>query len=219
MSDEQSGQPPEPTPDDTPTQPEPATDAGAPEEPTTISADAGAPTQRMPATPPPPPHPPAPPPNRTGWWFALAAVIIVVAGLVIGLLLADDDEQAGTGTSTTTLGTPTTTTVASTSTAAPTTTGAPTTTTPVTTPAPAIISFTGPDTVTCTAPTDIEVAWDTTNATGVTISRDGTEIASGGPSGSQSVEFPCDGAVHTYVLVAANADGATAQQQLTITQT
>jgi hypothetical protein len=210
------GEPPGTGSEDLPTEPDGVPGPPGGEEPTVVSPEASARTQRLPATPAPPP-PPAPP-RRTGWWFALAALVIVVAGVVIGLVLADDGDGEATATSTTTLGAPTTTTsVASTTTAAATTTAAPTTA-PVTVPAPLITSFTGPGTVSCTAPTDVELSWATTNASGVTIARDGTQVATGDPSGSQQVEFPCDGAVHTYVLVATNTQGATSQQALTITQ-
>jgi len=86
-------------------------------------------------------------------------------------------------------------------------------------PGPTIVSFTGPATVTCTEPTEIELSWETTDASSITIARDDELPLDVGPSGSERAPFPCDGASHRYVLTASNGAGQLTQQQLTVGQT
>ncbi|HEX5614112.1 MAG TPA: hypothetical protein VFZ83_03055 [Acidimicrobiia bacterium] len=155
------------------------------------------------------------------WWMALVAVLFVVAAIVAALALTDDDDDVEPAISATSVVVPTSEFVAPTTTPVVTPPSDATTTTPPTTtepppPGPTIVSFTGPETVTCTEPTDIELSWETTGATNVTLARDRTIIATVEPSGSELVEYPCDGEPHSYVVTAANDDGQVSQQQLTV---
>jgi cytoskeletal protein RodZ len=180
---------------------------------------AGDPTMRMPGvgggTPPTGP-PPATPAGRSGgrwWWAAVVAVVAIAVLIVVIVLAAGDDEEDAAGADSTTTASASSTTAGETTTAtdAPATTAVPTTQAPTTTaPArPAITEFVAPATVDCDAPTQIELAWNTQNATRVTVSIDGPGVYDEyGPAETVLVPFACDGQPHTYELRAYGDDGS-----------
>jgi hypothetical protein len=102
-------------------------------------------------------------------------------------------------------------------TAAPTPTPRPTprpTPTPAT--APEIILFTGEDTVDCVMGS-VALTWETTRATGVTISIDGPGVYdSYPPNGSAAVPFACGDAEHTYLLRTVGGDDPADEELLVI---
>jgi serine/threonine-protein kinase len=156
------------------------------------------------------------------WWVAVGLVALL-AVLIVTLILVnnddDDDDVATTSTTTTVAASTTTGSAASSTTELETTTTEPppTTAAPTTIPATVISSFSGPTTVQCNAPTDVELSWATENAQTVELSIDGTQAAALPPSGQDLFPFACDGSPHTYVLEASGAGGDTSRQ-LTINQ-
>jgi serine/threonine-protein kinase len=159
-------------------------------------------------------------PGNNRWWWIAALAIIAIAAVIIVFVLAsngDDDDTSPTTSSSTS----TSTTVAPTTTTEASTTTRPATTTTAATPtgAPQITSFSGPDSVECNAPTEVELSWATENATRTTISIDGPGVfAEYGPNMTTLLPFACDGDSHSYTLTAIGSDNRTASQTKTITQ-
>jgi hypothetical protein len=83
-----------------------------------------------------------------------------------------------------------------------------------------INSFNVPSTVNCSGPTTIGVSWSTTNASQVILSIDGLVPYKtySGPSGADTVPFACNGATHTYTIIAKSSTGAQSTQTQTVTQ-
>ena len=80
-------------------------------------------------------------------------------------------------------------------------------------PAPTIASFTGPDSVSCTSDTTVQLSWSTENASRTTISIDGAaQPGSFGASATQDLPFPCSGSSHAYLLTAFGANNRTVTQ-------
>jgi hypothetical protein len=69
-----------------------------------------------------------------------------------------------------------------------------------------------------TVPTPtVTLSWATQNATGVDLSVDGPGIyGSYGPSGSTTLNVPCNGATHTYMLTAKGSNGQTATKTISV---
>jgi hypothetical protein len=98
--------------------------------------------------------------------------------------------------------------------AAPSTTGPP----PDLGPA-SIRSFTGPKSpVLCSAPTSVELHWDTPVAATVDLRIDGGDVFATYPGGrgDHLVPLTCDGRTQTYELTVHGADGSTATKTLTL---
>jgi hypothetical protein len=102
------------------------------------------------------------------------------------------------------------------------TTGAPTSTTgrlPDLGAAPRIESFTGPPSpVQCSAPTSVELHWETPVTATVELRIDGGDVFATYPGGKGDhlVPLECDGRAQTYELTVTGADGGTATKTLTI---
>ncbi len=137
--------------------------------------------------------------------FGIAAVVLMV---VVGLVL-QTGRNGGPSTADATpgdaVGVPSTT-VGSTPTSG---SSLPATTVPLgEAPEPSIVRFEAPGRVTCGTVTSIEVRWSSAHATLVKLDVDDSgAFEFGPPEGSARLPFPCDGAGHTYRLVAVGADG------------
>jgi hypothetical protein len=86
---------------------------------------------------------------------------------------------------------------------------------------PKIVTLTGPRTpVQCNAPTSVELHWDATGATSVTLRIDLDPVFAtyGNGANDQLVPLACDGTPHVYTLTARAADGRTATKALRITE-
>ena len=161
--------------------------------------------------------------------IGIGALVVVLAIVVVVLLLSDDDDDNGTSaaaisTSTPVASTPPTAQSATTGSGGTTATTAPPTTPPSN--APVITSYTSSTTsiacpasdVSTTVPTPtVTLSWATQNATGVDLSVDGPGIyGSYGPSGSTTLNVPCNGATHTYLLTAKGSNGQTATKTISV---
>lgn len=107
----------------------------------------------------------------------------------------------------------------------PPTTAPPATTPPTTTPQPTAPVFTTlsvPSTVHCPAPDTQDATatftWSAPGATHVTLSIDGPGLyrSYSGPSGTETVNFPCSTA-HTYLFIAHGSDGSVTSTSFTVT--
>jgi hypothetical protein len=102
------------------------------------------------------------------------------------------------------------------------TTAAPTSTTgrlPDLGPEPRIASFTGPPSpVQCSAPTSVELHWETPVTATAELRIDGGDVFATYPGGrgDHLVPLVCDGRAQTYELTVTGADGTTATKALTI---
>ena len=102
------------------------------------------------------------------------------------------------------------------------TTGAPPSTTgrlPDLATGPRIESFTGPRSpVQCSAPTSIELHWQTPVTATVDLRIDGGDLFASYPGGrgDHLVPLVCDGRAHTYELTVTGVDGTTASKTVTI---
>jgi hypothetical protein len=86
-------------------------------------------------------------------------------------------------------------------------------------PAPEIRSFTGPRSpVDCTAPTSVELHWETPVTATVELRIDGGDVFATYPGGrgDHLVPLACDGLTQTYELTVHGADGSTATKTLTL---
>jgi len=106
----------------------------------------------------------------------------------------------------------------------PPTTAPPTTTPPTTTPAPMGPTFTTlsvPSTVHCPTPDTQDAtasfSWSAPGATKVTLSIDGPGIyrSYNGPSGTETVNFPCSSS-HTYLFIAYGSGGTITTSSFTV---
>lgn len=80
---------------------------------------------------------------------------------------------------------------------------------------PSIDSFDVPDSADCSGGPmgTVTVSWETTDATEVAILVDGDQVASGSdPSGTDTVDVPCDGEDHDVELEASDGDGKSTSQ-------
>ncbi len=163
--------------------------------------------------------------------IALGALLVVLAIVVVVLLLSDNGDDnstnaAATSTSTTVTTTPTTTQPATTTTSGGSGTSSGGTTATTTSNVPIITSYTSSTTsiacpasdVSTTVPTPtVTLSWATQNATGVDLSVDGPGVYSSyGPSGSTTLNVPCDGNTHTYKLTAKGSNGQTATKTISV---
>ncbi len=104
----------------------------------------------------------------------------------------------------------------------PSTTAAPTSTTgrlPDLSGVPRITDFTGPPSpVQCSAPTSIELHWETPVTATVELRIDGGDVFATFPGGrgDHLVPLACDGRAQTYELTVTGAGGGTATKTLTI---
>ena len=86
-------------------------------------------------------------------------------------------------------------------------------------PGPHIESFTGPPSpVQCSAPTSIELAWQTPVTATVELRINGGDVFATYPGGrgKHLVPLACDGQPQTYELSVTGANGSTATKSLTI---
>lgn len=132
----------------------------------------------------------------------LAAIFVLVGGGIgVGVAFATRSDDA---TAATTTVSPSTTETTSSTTAGTTTSS--TTTEPG---APEILSFSGPSTVDCSSESTVQItlSWKTANTTSVALSVDDQGLSGTyGPNDAADLDFPCDGASHSYTI-AAQADG------------
>lgn len=161
--------------------------------------------------------------------IGIGAVVVVLAIVIVVLLLSEDSgddntKVAATSGSAPVASTPprsqapTTPSGGSTATTAASTTAAPN--------APVITSYTSSTTsiacpasdVSTTVPTPtVTLTWATQNATGVDLSVDGPGVyGSYGPSGSTTLNVPCNGAPHTYLLTAKGSNGQTVTKTISV---
>jgi hypothetical protein len=71
---------------------------------------------------------------------------------------------------------------------------------------------------TTTVPPTTTLTWTSQRASGVDLSVDGPGLyKSYGPSGSDTLNVPCDGKNHTYTVTAKGAGGQTASATVTVT--
>jgi hypothetical protein len=130
----------------------------------------------------------------------------LVVLLALGLAACSSDERAQPDPAATTT----------------TTTGAPTSTTgrlPDLGPGPSIASFTGPPSpVECSAPTSVELSWETPVTATVELRIDGGDVFASYPGGKGThlVPLECDGKAQTYEITVTGANGSTASKSLTI---
>lgn len=90
-------------------------------------------------------------------------------------------------------------------------------------PAPAILFFTGPQTVDCTDPGYsgfIRLQWEVTDADSTSLSIDGPGVflTYPGVANSTEVPFSCGAGQHTYTLTTIGGNGPPASKTLTIKQ-
>jgi hypothetical protein len=155
--------------------------------------------------------------DRRKWlWGALAALGVIILGVIIALLVSgggDDNNKTASSTSTSHVSTSTSSSSTSTST---------TSTTATTVPGgPSVTSFSSnpANTVSCPNQTDtvqVNFTWATANASGVSITIDGGQTQSFGPSGSAALPFNCGGNAHSYALTAHGANNQTASRTITL---
>jgi hypothetical protein len=76
---------------------------------------------------------------------------------------------------------------------------------------PGIARFEAPATVTCEGPTaQVDLVWEAPSADVVRLLVDGDDVGSDQPpTGTTTVDVPCDGSIHVILLAAVGADGAT----------
>lgn len=76
---------------------------------------------------------------------------------------------------------------------------------------PGIDRFEAPATVACEGPTaQVELIWDAPAAEVVRLLVDGDDVGRDEPpSGTTTVDVPCDGSIHVVLLAAVGTDGAT----------
>ena len=130
--------------------------------------------------------------------------VLLAALLVLGACSSSGSSQA----------TPTNNTTSPTG-ASPSTTGP----LPDLDPAPLIDAFRGPPSpVPCSAPTSIELHWETPVTATVELRIDGGDVIATYPGGrgDHLVSLACDGRAQTYELTVHGADGTTASKKLTI---
>ncbi len=161
--------------------------------------------------------------------IGIGALVVVLAIVIAVLLLSGDDDDSGTNAAATSTSGPTASTPP---TSLPPTTasgGTTATTSAATTAAsnaPVINSYTSSTTSiacpvanvsTTVPPATVTLSWTTQNATGVDLSVDGPGVyGSYGPSGSTTLDVPCNGATHTYLLTANGSNGQTATKTISV---
>lgn len=170
------------------------------------------------------------PRNQRRLLIAVPLVLFLLGGIA-GLALRSDGGGPSTvstdsSTTTSTTSATSTTTSSTTSTTRPpatTTTVAPSTTTAAgptvtLTGSPLSIACAAAGVSTTTVPPTVTLTWTSQRASSVDISVDGPGVySSHGPSGSTSINVPCDGKTHTYTATARGASGQTAQATVTVT--
>jgi len=154
------------------------------------------------------------PNNKTWLWAGLAVLGVIVIGVIVALLLSGgssgDKKPATSSTSASSSSSTSTSSTSTTSTTATTVPGAPVITSYASNPATVIQC---PDS---TSTLQVTLTWATTNASGVTITIDGGNTASFGPSGSAARDFNCSQAAHAYTLTAVGANNASTNRTITI---